>query len=71
VGQGRPTLAGSKAHQTLHKTPAPWVKFPAENILVYNSTRSRLEGLMSQSGSMRFLLVSVVFALFFGAVAVV
>ena len=28
------------------------------------------EGLMSQFGSMRFLLVSVVFALFFGSVAI-
>jgi hypothetical protein len=31
---------------------------------------NRWEGLMSQSGSMRFLLVSVGFALFFGSVAV-
>ena len=38
--------------------------------IVVEAERKPLEGLMSQFGSMRFLLVSVVFALFFGSVAI-
>jgi hypothetical protein len=82
--QGRPTNGsclptGAASWQAISPTsrsdnPARGVTFPRGNRcsqkLLLRSTRNRWEGLMSQSGSMRFLLVSVGFALFFGSVAV-